>query len=80
MVAASMMPATVTTLPAGGTLPKAPAKTTGPGTTLNQNDFLPLLTTQLSHQDPLNAQSPSDFAAELAQFTTASGVQNLNAT
>ena len=80
MVAASMAPATVTILPIGTQLPSAPAKTTGATSTLNQNDFLTLLTTQLEHQDPLNPQSPSDFAAELAQFTTASGVQTLNTT
>lgn len=80
--AASMMPATVTTLPPGTQIPNANAKSqiTGPSSTLTQNDFLTLLTTQLSHQDPLNPQSPSDFAAELAQFSTASGVQSLNAT
>src|SRR5581483_4332239 len=44
----------------------------------NENAFLQLLTTQLEHQDPLNPVSPSDFAAELAQFATATGVQNLN--
>lgn len=80
VAAASMAPATVTTLPVGTQLPSAPAKTTGATSTLNQNDFLTLLTTQLEHQDPLNPQSPSDFAAELAQFTTASGVQTLNTT
>src|ERR1700722_848741 len=82
VAAASMMPATVTTLPAGTQLPSATAtaQAAGPAGTLSQNDFLTLLTTQLEHQDPLNPQSPSDFAAELAQFTTASGVANLNTT
>ena len=76
--AASMLPATVTTLPAGTQLPNSAANaTTG---LLSQNDFLTLLTAQLEKQDPLNPQSPSDFAAELAQFSTASGVQNLNNT
>jgi flagellar basal-body rod modification protein FlgD len=79
-VAASVMPASVVSLPQGTQLPSATAKPTSTGTasTLTQNDFLTLLTTQLEHQDPLNPQSPSDFAAELAQFSTASGVQNLN--
>jgi len=80
-VAASVMPATVTTLPLGGQLPSATssasAATSG---TLTESDFLTLLTTQLENQDPLNPQSPSDFAAELAQFSTASGVQTLNST
>jgi flagellar basal-body rod modification protein FlgD len=80
-VAASTMPATVTTLPVGSQIPSATssasAATSG---TLTESDFLTLLTTQLENQDPLNPQSPSDFAAELAQFSTASGVQTLNST
>ena len=80
-VAASVMPATVTTLPSGDQIPSATssasAATSG---TLTESDFLTLLTTQLENQDPLNPQSPSDFAAELAQFSTASGVQTLNST
>ncbi len=76
--AASMIPASVTTLPSGTQLPNSAANaTTG---LLSQNDFLTLLTAQLEKQDPLNPQSPSDFAAELAQFSTASGIQNLNNT
>jgi flagellar basal-body rod modification protein FlgD len=80
MVAASVMPATVTTLPQGTQLPSAASNTaaTSAASTLTQNNFLTLLTTQLEHQDPLNPQSPSDFAAELAQFSTASGVQSLD--
>lgn len=47
------------------------------GQTLSQNDFLQLLTAQLEHQDPLNPMTGDQFAAELAQFSTATGVQNL---
>lgn len=87
-VAASVMPASVVSLPAGTQLPSATtsaasaaaAASTGVGQTLTESDFLTLLTTQLENQDPLNPQSPSDLAAELAQFSTASGVQNLNTT
>ena len=78
-----MLPATVTTLPAGTQLKNmasASAPVAGANTTLNESDFLTLLTTQLEKQDPLNPQNPSDFAAELAQFSTASGVQTLNQT
>jgi flagellar basal-body rod modification protein FlgD len=75
------VPATMTTLPIGGQVPSATssasAATSG---ALSESNFLTLLTTQLENQDPLNPQSPSDFAAELAQFSTASGVQNLNTT
>jgi flagellar basal-body rod modification protein FlgD len=82
-VAASVMPASVVSLPSGTQLTPASAATTsaassGVGSTLTESDFLTLLTTQLENQDPLNPQSPSDLAAELAQFSTASGVQSLN--
>jgi flagellar basal-body rod modification protein FlgD len=41
---------------------------------LNENQFLQLLVTQLRNQDPLNPLQPSEFAAQLAQF---SGVEQL---
>ena len=84
-VAASVMSPSVVSLPPGTQLKPATSSTsnaaaasTGIGSTLSETDFLTLLTTQLKHQDPLNPQSPSDLAAELAQFSTASGVQTLN--
>jgi len=84
-VAASVMPASVVSLPSGTQLPSttsttssASTGTTGVGSSLTEGDFLTLLTTQLENQDPLNPQSPSDLAAELAQFSTASGVQTLS--
>jgi flagellar basal-body rod modification protein FlgD len=36
---------------------------------LNQGDFLKLLVAQLTSQDPLNPQSNTDFAAQMAQFS-----------
>jgi flagellar basal-body rod modification protein FlgD len=78
--AASAMPATVTTLPVGTQMPSTTAARTPNGSMLTQNAFLQLLTTQLQKQNPLNPLSPSDFAAELAQFSTATGVQTLNTT
>ena len=41
-----------------------------PGQTLNQNDFLKLLVAQIQYQDPMNPQSNTDMAAQLAQFTS----------
>ena len=38
--------------------------------TLNQNDFLQLLVSQMENQDPLNPQSDTDMAAQMAQFTS----------
>jgi len=75
--AASAMPATVTVLPPGTQLPTSANGISGTGQTLNQADFFQLLTAQLEHQDPLNPITGDQFAAELAQFSTASGVQNL---
>ena len=37
--------------------------------TLSQADFLQLLVTQMTSQDPLNPQSDTEFASQLAQFT-----------
>jgi flagellar basal-body rod modification protein FlgD len=77
MSAASAMPATVTALPPGTQLSTSTTGLSGTGQTLNESDFFQLLTAQLEHQDPLNPMTGDQFAAELAQFSTASGVQNL---
>ncbi|HVH78852.1 MAG TPA: FlgD immunoglobulin-like domain containing protein [Stellaceae bacterium] len=76
-----MLPATVTSLPTGTQInnnSSASANVGGANQTLTESDFLTLLTTQLENQNPLNPQNPSDFAAELAQFSTAAGVSTLN--
>lgn len=44
---------------------------------LDMSEFLKLLTTQLSSQDPLNPTSDSDFFAQLAQMGTVQGVDAL---
>jgi flagellar basal-body rod modification protein FlgD len=44
--------------------------TAGANSTLNQADFLKLLVTQMTSQDPLNPESDTDFAAQLAQFSS----------
>jgi flagellar basal-body rod modification protein FlgD len=41
-----------------------------PGQTLNQNDFLQLLVAQIQYQDPMNPQSDTQMAAQMAQFTS----------
>jgi flagellar basal-body rod modification protein FlgD len=43
---------------------------TNPSSTLNQQDFLQLLVAQIQYQDPMNPQSDTDMAAQLAQFTS----------
>lgn len=47
------------------------------GQTLNQADFLKLLVTQMTSQDPLNPQSDTEFAAQLAQFSALQQSQNM---
>jgi flagellar basal-body rod modification protein FlgD len=49
---------------------------TSPTQTLNQADFLNLLVTQMSSQDPLNPESDTDFAAQLAQFSALQSAQS----
>ncbi|MGD1019079.1 MAG: flagellar hook capping FlgD N-terminal domain-containing protein [Verrucomicrobiia bacterium] len=41
-----------------------------PTQTLNQQDFLNLLVTELQNQDPMNPMSNTDFIAQMAQFST----------
>jgi flagellar basal-body rod modification protein FlgD len=38
--------------------------------TLTQNNFLQLLVSQMENQDPLNPQSDTEMAAQMAQFTS----------
>src|SRR5277367_3021740 len=45
--------------------------------TLNQADFLNLLVTQMSSQDPLNPTSDTEFAAQLAQFSSLQETQTM---
>ncbi len=49
----------------------------GSSQTLNQADFLKLLVTQMSSQDPLNPEKDTDFAAQLAQFSSLQETQNM---
>lgn len=46
---------------------------------LGQADFLTLLTTQLKNQDPLSPLDNAAFVAQLAQFSTVSGITEMNA-
>ena len=53
------------------------ASVTLPQKTLGQADFLKLLVAQLSAQDPLNPVSNTDFAAQMAQFSTLQATQSM---
>lgn len=54
-----------------------PGEARVPMQTLGQNDFLRLLVTRLSAQDPLNPQGDQEFIAQMAQF---SALENAKAT
>jgi flagellar basal-body rod modification protein FlgD len=47
---------------------------------LGQDAFLKLLITQLKNQNPLSPQDNTAFVAQLAQFSSLQGIQNLNTT
>ncbi|HLJ55020.1 MAG TPA: flagellar hook capping FlgD N-terminal domain-containing protein [Chthonomonadaceae bacterium] len=47
------------------------------GGQLGEQQFLQLLVTQLTNQDPLQPQDQSQFLAQLAQFSTVEGVNNM---
>lgn len=47
-------------------------------TELGQSDFLNLMIAQLENQDPSNPVENEDFVAQMAQFSTLTGMQELN--
>jgi flagellar basal-body rod modification protein FlgD len=53
---------------------------TAPKTSLDQTDFLKLMTAQMSNQDPFQPQSNTEMIAQMAQFSTVTGIQQLNTT
>lgn len=46
--------------------------------TLNQNDFLRLMTTQLTTQDPFNPVDNTQMVAQMAQFSQVAGIAQMN--
>jgi len=70
------MPTNVQTVPGStnGTQPQS----TLPTSILGKDDFLKLLTMQLQYQDPLNPMDGTQFAAQLAQFSSVEQLSNIN--
>ena len=52
------------------------AKTTKK-TSMGQDEFLKLMTTQMTHQDPTKPMQNGEFLSQMAQFGTVSGIQGL---
>ncbi|GAB3049570.1 flagellar hook capping FlgD N-terminal domain-containing protein [Stenotrophomonas tumulicola] len=48
--------------------------------TLDQADFLRLMTEQLQHQDPLKPMDNTQMVAQMAQLSTVQGISDLNTT
>lgn len=53
------------------------AATSGSNQTLNLQDFLKILLTQLQYQDPLKPMDNEQFMAQMAQFSTLEQTQQL---
>ncbi len=56
----------------------APAADRGDNEELGKTQFLELMIAQLENQDPLDPAKNEDFIAQLAQFSTVEGIENLN--
>ena len=48
--------------------------------TLNQSDFLTLMTAQLKNQDPFNPVDNTQMIAQMAQFSSVAGIAQMNTT
>ena len=55
------------------------ASSTSAASTVDQDQFLQLMVKQLQSQDPLNPTDSGQMLAQMAQFSTLSGMEQLNA-
>ena len=62
---------------AGLTSPSSPTSGTT-ATMMDQNDFLRLMTTQLTTQDPFNPVDNTQMVAQMAQFSQVAGIAEMN--
>jgi flagellar basal-body rod modification protein FlgD len=58
--------------------PTSTDTTSGANQTLSQNDFLQLLVAQMENQDPLQPQSDTEMASQMAQFTALTQATNMS--
>ncbi len=72
-----MTPVTLSNTPPSSGAPRTDSRGT---TTLGQSDFLKLMTTQLSLQDPFDPVDNKEMIAQMAQFSSLSGINEMSAT
>jgi flagellar basal-body rod modification protein FlgD len=70
---------TVNPLLTGSSLAPLEPNVRVPNRTLNQNDFLKLLITQLTHQDPMKPQTDTEFVSQMTQFTNLEQTKTMQA-
>ena len=56
-----------------------PSETAGSSDQLGQEEFLKLMTAQLQNQDPFKPMDNGDFIAQMAQFSTVTGIREMGA-
>jgi flagellar basal-body rod modification protein FlgD len=69
-----------TTASAAASSAAAANATTNPSGTLDQADFLQLMTAQLQNQDPFNPVDNTQMVAQMAQFSSVAGISQMNTT
>jgi flagellar basal-body rod modification protein FlgD len=65
---------------ANATAATSSTSSTSPNDTLNQSDFLSLMTAELKNQDPTNPEDTSNLFSQMAQFSQVQGIDNLQTT
>lgn len=71
---------TISSTPALSTATNPTSSATASAAAIGQEDFLTLMLAQLKNQDPLQPMENGEFLAQLAQFSTVGGIEQVNET